>query len=156
MKNAESLKIEHRSDGQLWVKSNGSDVTVQVQRCFPWSEPGKFISLRDEDGNEIALIEDMHALDSISFKAVEKALSTAGFVMEIRKVLSLEEDFEIRSWEVLTIQGRRKLQTNLDDWPQEVPGGGLVIRDVSGDLFFIANPDELDNRSRKLLWGFLD
>lgn len=156
MKNAESLKIEHRSDGQLWVKSNGSDVTVQVQRCFPWSEPGKFISLRDEDGNEIALIEDMHALDSISFKAVEKALSTAGFVMEIRKVLSLEDDFEIRSWEVLTIQGRRKLQTNLDDWPQEVPGGGLVIRDVSGDLFFIANPDELDNRSRKLLWGFLD
>lgn len=156
LKSTGELRMEHRSDGQLWISDNGTDVMVQVQRCFPWSEPGKFISLRDEDGKEIALIEDISTLDRASLTAVERALAEVGFVMEIEKVLTLEEDFEIRNWEVQTRQGMRKLQTNLDDWPQEVPGGGLVIREVSGDLFFIADPAKLDERSRKLLWGFLD
>ena len=35
----------------------------------------------------------------------------------------------------------RTFQTRLDHWPCELPGGGLLIRDVAGDLYYIADAD---------------
>ena len=66
------------------------------------------------------------------------------------------EEVEIRTWKVETRQGPRSFQTRLDDWPTEVPGGGIVIRDVSGDLYLVADPNGLDEGSRERLWAFVD
>ncbi len=151
----ESLKIEWRADGQLLASRNGSEQVVRITRCFPWSQPDRYVSLRDDDENEVALIDNLTDLDEDSRKAIVVALAEAGFVLEIEKVIAIMEDFEIRSWEVMTRQGPRKFQTALDDWPIAVPGGALVIRDVSGDLFFIDDPEALDEPSRKLLWAFV-
>jgi hypothetical protein len=38
----------------------------------------------------------------------------------------------------------------------DVPGGGIVIRDVAGDLYHVAEPEKLDRRSRTWLWAFVD
>ena len=43
-----------------------------------------------------------------------------------------------------------------DEWPRELAGGGILIRDVSGDLYRIGEPAKLDARSRKLLWAYVD
>lgn len=150
------VKVKKRPDGQLWVNSNGKAKAVHVLRCFPWSEPNRYISLRDKDEDEVALVVDLCELETESRIAVEGALAEAGFVLEIRKVISLDEDFEIRNWKVQTAQGVRKFQTGLDDWPYEVPGGGLLIRDISGDIFFIRDPEDLDEESRKLVWAFIN
>jgi hypothetical protein len=37
-----------------------------------------------------------------------------------------------------------------------VPGGGLLIRDVAGDLYHVPDPSDLDRKSRELLWAFVD
>lgn len=150
------LLIEWRTDGKLWAGRNGSSDVVQVTRCFPWSQPDRYVSLRNDDGDEVALISSLEDINEASRRAVEKALAEAGFVLEIRKLFSIAEDFEIRSWEVLTAQGKRKFQTALDDWPVEVPGGGIIIRDVAGDLFYIDDPDALDEKSQNLLWAYVD
>ncbi|MDP8238693.1 MAG: DUF1854 domain-containing protein [Candidatus Hatepunaea meridiana] len=151
----ESLKIEWRSDGKLWLSNNGKATAVQITKCFPWSEPDRYISLRDSDEKEVALINNLNDLEQESREAIEKALAEAGFVLEITQIESLKEDFEVRTWEARTAQGKRKFQTKLDDWPQALPGGGLLIRDVAGDLFLIDDPDKLDEISRKLLWAFV-
>jgi hypothetical protein len=52
--------------------------------------------------------------------------------------------------------GNRSFQTHLDDWPRVLPGGGLLIRDVAGDLYRLADPKRLDKKSRALLWAFVD
>lgn len=153
--NQDSLKVEWRKDGRLWVSRKGDEWTVRVTRCFPWSKPDRYVSLRDNEENEVVLVVSLTDLKEESRQAVEKALAEAGFVLDIVKVLDITEDFEIRSWEVITRQGPRKFQTALDDWPHVVPGGGLVIRDISGDLFFIDDPDTLDESSRKMLWAFI-
>jgi hypothetical protein len=31
-----------------------------------------------------------------------------------------------------------------------------LIRDVGGDLYRLANPREMDRKSRELLWAFVD
>lgn len=150
------LTLERRTDGRLWAIRNGAERAVWVRRCFPWSEPARFVSLRDDAEEEFALVRDPAELDAASRQVLEEALSAAGFVFEITRVSTIEEEVEIRHWRVDTRQGPRSFQTRLDAWPRLLPHGGLLIRDVAGDLYHLADPAALDPQSRALLWAFVD
>ena len=152
----DALRLERRIDGQLWATLGKRDEPVTIICCFPWTEPGRFISLRDREEDEFALVRDIGALDVDSRDALARSLAEAGFVLEIVAVTACEEEVEIRNWEVRTRQGPRTFQTNRDDWPREIPGGGLLIRDVAGDLYYVDDPATLDEKSRALLWAFVD
>jgi uncharacterized protein DUF1854 len=151
-----ALTLEWRSDGSLWAMRDGEERAVSVRRCFPWSEPTRHLSLRDEDDGEFALVRDPAELDARSRAALDMALGVAGFVFEVTRVLEIEEEVEIRRWRVETKQGPRTFQTRLDDWPRQLPHGGLLIRDLAGDLYHLVAPEQLDRRSRELLWAFVD
>jgi hypothetical protein len=144
------------SDGRLRVEARGRVVSVVVRRCFPWSEPAKFISLRDDDNVEVLLVEDPSSLAEESRLVLEQALATAGFVLEVTRVHSVDEEIEIRHWKVETRQGERTFQTRLDDWPRILPGGGVLIRDVAGDLYHVPAPETMDRKSRELMYAFVD
>ncbi len=144
------------ADGRLMFHGAGAPVAVRLRQCFPWSEPHRYVSLRDADDREIALVDDPASLDEHSRQALEQALAEAGFVLDVTKVVDVDEEVEIRHWMVHTRQGERTFQTHLDDWPRVLPDGGLLIRDVAGDLYRLDNPASLDKRSRELLWAFVD
>jgi hypothetical protein len=149
--------ILHRGgDGRLFAMKDGTPTPVRVRQLFPWSEPRRHLSLRDDDDGEVALVEDPSALDPVSRDALETALADAGFVLEVTRVLAIDEEVEIRHWTVDTKQGLRTFQTHLDDWPRTLPSGGRLIRDVGGDLYHLADPAQMDKRSRELLWAFVD
>ena len=153
---ASTLELRSGGDGQLLALVAGKPVPVRLRQCFPWSESGRHLSLRDDDDEEVALVEDPATLSPESRRVLERALAEAGFVLEVRRVVDIEEEVEIRQWTVETAQGRRSFQTHLDDWPRALPGGGLLIRDVAGDLYRLADPAKMDRRSRELLWAFVD
>ena len=152
------LRLWRGLDGQLWGACDAAQEprAVRVCRLFPWSQPAEYVSLRDKEDEELALVRDLAALDRGSREALEDSLAEAGFVMEIESIVSVEEEIEIRTFEVETVQGPRTFQTERDEWPRELAGGGLLIRDVAGDLYAVRHPDLLDEASRKLLWVFLD
>jgi hypothetical protein len=102
------------------------------------------------------LVDEPASLDAESRQALELALAEAGFVLDVTRVMDIDEEIEIRQWTVETKQGNRSFQTHLDDWPRVLPGGGLLIRDVAGDLYRLADPKGLDKKSRALLWAFVD
>jgi len=104
----------------------------------------------------VALIDDPAQLAPASRRALEDALAAAGFVLVVTRVVGVDEEVEIRHWSVETVHGPRTFQTHLDDWPRTLPGGDLLIRDVGGDLYRLANPREMDRKSRELLWAFVD
>jgi hypothetical protein len=153
---SEALRLGRRIDGQLWATRGARDEPVTIVHCFPWTAPGSFISLRDGEEDEFALVRDIADLDVDSRDALEQSLAEAGFVLEIVAVTACEEEVEIRNWEVRTRQGARSFQTQRDDWPRELPGGSLLIRDVAGDLYYVDDPAALDAKSRELLWAFVD
>jgi hypothetical protein len=155
-RNSPSLTLEWRADGSLWAVKGDVEKAVSVRRCFPWSEPSRHLSLRDTEEEEFALVRDPADLDARSRAALEMALAIAGFVFEVTRVLEIDEEVEIRYWRVDTRQGLRTFQTRLDDWPRTLPNGGLLIRDLAGDLYHLATPDQLDRKSRELLWAFVD
>jgi hypothetical protein len=153
---AHELVLRGTDDGRLTAVVDGRHVPVRLRQCFPWSEPNRHLSLRDGADREVALVEDPAALaDTESRRALETALAEAGFVLEVTRVAAIEEEVEIRHWRVDTRQGPRAFQTHLDDWPRSLPLGGLLLRDVAGDLYRL-DPARLDARSRELLWAFVD
>jgi len=152
----ETPTLRIATDGRLVVIVDGDPVPVRLRQCFPWSEPGLHLSLRDDEDREVAIIDDPAELDTESRRALERALAEAGFVLEVTRVLDIDEEVEIRQWVVETRQGPRSFQTHLDDWPRALPNGGILIRDVAGDLYRLAPPGQMDRKSRELLWAFVD
>lgn len=157
LKNPHECRLVLADDGRLLLHNGAAaPKTVKVVRCFPWSEPTRYVSLRDEDDSEVAFIDTPERLDRASRHALEGALVAAGFVLNITAISSIDEDFEIRRWHVRTSQGPRTFQTLLDTWPHQTPNGRLVIEDVAGDLYVFPDVDDLDRKSQELLWAFLD
>jgi hypothetical protein len=147
---------ERRVDGKLWLVREGNEVAVDLVRCFPWTEPRRYLSLRNADGEEQAFVANPAELDSASRDALQATLTRSSFVLEIVEIQGIDEDFELRTWRVATVHGPRSFQTPLDGWPLQLDAGGLVIQDVHGDLYRIPDPDRLNTKSKKLLWAFVD
>ena len=152
----ESPTLRIWPDGRLVVLVHDEPVPVRLRQCFPWSEPRLHLSLRNDEDREVAIVDDPAELDADSRQALDQALAEAGFVLEVTRVVDIDEEVEIRQWTVETRQGRRSFQTHLDDWPRILPNGGLLIRDVGGDLYRLAAPASMDAKSRELLWAFVD
>jgi hypothetical protein len=150
------ITLRSGGDGRLLVIIDDQPISVRLRQCFPWSEPHRHLSLRDDKEREVALIDDPAELAPASRRALEDALAAAGFVLVVTRVVGVDEEVEIRHWSVETVHGPRTFQTHLDDWPRTLPGGDLLIRDVSGDLYRLANPRGMDRKSRELLWAFVD
>jgi hypothetical protein len=152
----QGLALHNAGDGRLVAVTASGPVAVRLRQCFPWSEPRRYVSLRNDADEEIALVEDPAALDEESRQALDVALAQAGFVLEVTRVIAIEEEVEIRHWTVETAHGSRTFQTHLDAWPRSLPMGGLLIRDVAGDLYRLQDPSTMDRKSRDLLWAFVD
>lgn len=153
------LTLCNAGDGRLFVMLDDELVAVELRQCFPWSQPTRYLSLWGGGGNderEVTLVEDPAHLSTESRRALEHALATAGFVLQVTRVLSVEEEVEIRHWHVVTRQGARTFQTHLDEWPRALPDGAMLIRDVAGDLYRLPPKHELDKKSRDVLWAFVD
>lgn len=150
------IRLQRDADGRLLLESGGERQVVRARACFPWTEPGRFISLRDGEDREVVLVEKPGDLDRDSRQALGDAVGESRFVFEILAILSIEKEHELRAWQVDTRQGSRRFQTKLDDWPRPLDSGGWLIRDVAGDLFFVPDSQRLDKTSRQLLSGFID
>lgn len=143
-------------DGRLGLVKDGVPVPVGVGRCFPWTSPDGFLSLRDEDGGELALVESPDDLDSDSREALRRELDQSGRTFTVTGIDAMGKEIELRCWEVRTAHGPRSFQTELDEWPRKLPDGGLLIEDLFGDLYRIPDPRRLDPASRKILWPLMD
>lgn len=148
-----AVMLERDVDHALVLVRDGQRTRVRPRRCFPWRHPHGFISLADEDGQEQALILSLDDLPPGSRRALEEALAVSGFTMEIERILGVEKEIEIRNWRVEVGGQERTFQTELDEWPRDLTGGTLLIRDVAGDLYTISDPKRLDDKSRKFLWA---
>ncbi|MEY4546589.1 MAG: hypothetical protein RL685_2784 [Pseudomonadota bacterium] len=140
---------------RLWLEHAGKTACVRPVRCFPWSAPGEQVSLRDKDEQEHYFVSSPEELDVASRAALTSAMASAGFVLEVDEVRSVEEDYEVRVWRVHTRQGARTFQTRLDDWPWRAPDGTYLIRDLCGDLFRLPPAERLDRKSQRWLWAYV-
>ena len=80
-----SVKILWDINGDLFFYKTNVKKRVRPMRLFPHLSTQSFISLRDEEGKEIHLVEKLADLDPASAKALLAGLSIYDFVFEVKE-----------------------------------------------------------------------
>ena len=155
------IEISIRPDKRLGLKKTdkkgvGELVPVQICSCFPWSDPLRFLSVRDDKGNELAFIEDVESLAPEVRGLVKSDLNSRNFIPRIIHIDSIRQDKELFLWKVMTSSGFRAFLTKRHDSPRTLQNGKVLIKDVANDLYLIDDPKKLGAKSYKLLWMYLD
>jgi Domain of unknown function (DUF1854). len=71
---------------RLTIGEERSYWKVQVYRCFPLTDPNRYISVRDAMNREIGLIRDLSELSQDSRKVVEEELERRYLVPVITRI----------------------------------------------------------------------
>ena len=124
---------------------------VRVRRAFPWSRPGKFVSIRDTEGKELLLIEDLDALPSQQRKLLERWLADTSFIPRITKVHDVDLRFGYQQWKVETDRGPADFRVQEREDIRFLPDGRFRVKDADGNVYELPPVQELDEPSRKAM-----
>ena len=148
------LALRREADGRLaLIPPGGAEplAGVGVARCFPWTHGGAYISVRDEEGREISLVNDLAALTAETRLLIEEELAAQEFLPSITAVRDVDDRFDVMSWRVETDRGAVELQVKNAEDVRQLDDGRVLIRDHAGGIFVVKNPTALDTHSRHLL-----
>ena len=128
---------------------------VEPVRSFPISDPQHWISIVDNEGRELVLIEDLAMLPPAVRTVLEEDLARREFVPNISRIIKVSTDAEPAEWTVETDRGPTRFLLNSgDDIRRLSPHSALVI-DVHGTRYLIQDTRKLDALSRRFLERYL-
>ena len=145
------MEFKYTSGKGLVLVRGATQISVDVQLCFPLKQRHKYFSVRDGENQEVAFVEDLGSLDMSSRRAFEAALEAARFHFRVEGIISITESLECRHWVVRTQAGLRKFQTKLSEFPFELDQGYLVT-DLFGDQYVLPDVRQMDVESQQQLW----
>ena len=121
---------------RLTIEGDRSWREVRTARAFPFSDPDRYIGLRDGDDKDIGILTTLSDLDKESRAIVEEELERRYFTPRIERVLSVDEQFGVVTWEVETDRGpRRFLVRNLRDSTFPMGANRLMMTDTDGNRY---------------------
>ncbi len=147
-------QVERDRTGQLVVRLDETEepfVNAQVLRCFPWSLPDEYISIRDADEKELVLLRSLDELDEDSRRIVREELEDKMFSPKIQKVLSFKHEFGVASVRALTDRGEVTFQIRSRDDVRLLSPTRALFRDADGNTYELPDLDLLDPPSQKKL-----
>jgi hypothetical protein len=151
---AEIESIVRNELRQLVVRLKGRPeiiVDARAARCFPWSLPESYISLRTKEGKEITLFQTLGELDAASRKTVELELSEKIFNPRILKVNEYRNEFGVVSISAHTDRGDVTFQIRSRDDIRFLSATRSLFRDADGNTFELPDLNALDPVSKKHL-----
>jgi len=146
------VRVERDAAGRLVVAVDGRDepiVDARLARCFPWSVPDSYISVRDADGKEITLLRTLDRLDPASRAIVEEELRDKIFNPKIQRLISHKEEFGVTSMTVRTDRGEVTFQIRSRDDVRLLGPGRALFRDADGNAYELTDLAALDKASRR-------
>ena len=150
-------RIERNADGQLVAHLAERDepvVDVRAARYFPWSIPDAYISIRDRDGREVAMLTTLDDLDPDSAEIVEAELRDMVFNPKILRVRKYTREFGVSSLEAETDRGDVIFQFRGRDDVRILSATRALFHDVDGNTYEVADLTQLDPASQKQLHPF--
>jgi ABC-type multidrug transport system ATPase subunit len=133
---------------------DGERLVVLARRCFPLSDPDRFICLVGPRGRELCCIESPSALGIESRQALESALAASELLPRVERIETVLEAATQSTWTVVTDRGARAFIVEQEDHIRRLADGRHLITDSHGMRYLIPKPEELDAKSRKLLSAF--
>src|SRR5690349_10170470 len=130
-------------------------VGVEPVRAFPLSDPDRWVALVDDEGNELACIEDPSGLRPELRRRLDEELARREFVPAIRRIERVSAPHPPAEWDVLTDRGPTRFLFNSEDDLRQLGPRRLLIVDNRGMRYEVPDVDTLDQTSRRVLERFL-
>lgn len=137
----------------LLVDGETEHVDLRPAPVFPVSGVAEYMSFVDDKGRELVLLRDPGELDPESRQVLTEELSRTYFVPRITCIYEIDDAHGSARWEVDTDRGYRVFDVRDREDVRVLASGRILLQDVDGNRFEIADLDELDERSRRLLDG---
>lgn len=131
---------------------------VAVHRCFPFSDPSRYISIRepDNDGREIGLILDLKDLSEETQSILEEQMALRYFTPHILQIRDIKEEYGYSYWEVVTDKGACRFTVRMGAGSVYPIGPNrYLINDLDGNRFEIPDLYQLTPREIKKLDLFI-
>lgn len=113
---------------------------IAVHRCFPYSEPDAYISIREPegDGREIGLIENLRALPKETQEMLEEQMALRYFAPKIQRIHDIKEEYGYSYWDVTTDKGRCRFTVRMGSGSVYAIGHNrYLVNDLDGNRFEI-------------------
>lgn len=149
--NPQSLLLFHAPEDRfrLTLGEEKSFLVVKPIWSAPLSHPGRFLSLVDGKGDEIAMLPDPKELPESSYRSLEVELKRRYLTSTILAIEHAKVEFGATYWTVQTDRGRRDFVTqSLQENAQWLGEDHLLLVDVDGNRFEIPDVAALDETSR--------
>lgn len=130
---------------------------INVFRAFPFTQPMRFISIRDasEKNEEIGMIGDLHDWPVETRELLLEQIDIRYFTPRIVKISSVKEEFGFAYWEVVTDRGDMKFTTSIWNPVIRIGGNRLLVNDLDSNRYEIDDLTKLSRREIKLIDLFL-
>ena len=149
---ADRIEKEENNLVSLTLASGEVINRLEPRRLFPVSSAGKYITLLDEDGDEVGIIRDLAALSPESRNAVKYSLDDYYLVPKIIRIISTGEKYGTLRWTVETDRGIKSFDIRNRNHDIKVFKDGRVrVRDSDDNRYTIDNYHELDSHSKERL-----
>ena len=147
----EPFELTADAQGKLVLRRPGHvDVAdVRVRRAFPWSRPGRYVSMRSAEGKELMLIDDLDALSPTTRGAIERSLGASVLIPKITRIDHVDVRFGFQQWAVQTDRGPIEFRVQEREDIRFMNDGRFSIKDADGNVYELAPLDKLDDHSRK-------
>jgi ATP-binding cassette, subfamily B, bacterial len=152
---ARTLSLRWAEETELLsLEVAGERRTVSARRCFPLTEPERFIGILDERGHEVACVEHPAELSEESARALAVALAKSELLPRIERISSVRSEATASRFSVVTDRGPRDFLVEQEDHIRRLPDGRHLITDRHGMRYLVPTIETLDAKSRKLLAPF--
>lgn len=147
-------QIERNAAGQLVVHLVGRDepvVDAKVARCFPWSGPDGYISIRDAEGNELVLLKTLDEVGQASRRILDEELRDRIFNPKIIAITDHKSEFGVTSITAETDRGQVTFQIRGSDDIRILSPRRALLRDIDGNTYELVDVTALAPKARKFL-----
>lgn len=151
------LQLSRDIDGQLVLiaPEHPQPVPVEPFRCFPFTHPDQWISLRRKNGREVVCIPDPQVLGPAARLLLEQELDACEFIPVLQRILTVTTYSAPSKWLVETNRGPTTIVIDHDDDVRQVGPRTVVVVDEHGVRYQVPDRTRLDPHSLKLLQRFL-
>lgn len=135
--------------GEAEEKSYGR---VHLHRCYPFTEPSRYISVRDKDNKEIGMILDLGRFPAPVRALLDRELERRYFLPRIVRIDAVREEFGYSYWQVLTSAGPRSFAVRSGQGNvYGLSEAQVMVVDVDGNRYRIEDYSALDAKSLKMV-----
>ena len=145
-----------QKNGFLYIKTEAGEERAVLCRQFPFEMLWEFISVLDEEQNEIGIIRRMDLYEGEERELLKRELERRYYSPVIKRIVSMKERYGFSYWKVETPEG--EMAFTLHDTFKSiirVSESRAILMDVNGNRFEIPDVHQLDRKSLKKIELYL-